>query len=270
MCLFKDLFKTEEGVIWSTYNSLTNQEYHRNTYRMFINFLDEHPRFKNAEIIGTGRQEFHIWPFYNYSDINDEELWKVTLKGKFYAIGINRPWYHKTYRTKTKFVFRRYYPEGEQKIRRKKKQVAINRIDIKTSTKYKYSFKNDCQIRALAALTGRDYFQIYEDMKERGWAPEKAGSVMAATGFTKNRWDEVLELYGYKKEIVWEKFTPDKNQIFKGVTGITVKTVSKRLPKGKYAILIRGHVLALIDGQLFDGWDSQNTRCIRILKITEL
>jgi len=282
---FKDLFvqKTTKD-FWgydvnTAFNNLTGQEVTYGTYELFEDFLKKNPRFEDAEIVGgCDAFENDSYLFGNqYRDVEDHELWKVRLKGRSYAIGINRP--YSSYWSVTvsdRMVFKRYYEDGETPIRkRRRNSVEVHHININRSKGNTHS--NNCQILTLAAVTGADYFDVHKQMADRGWSPLSTGNEYTR-GYKKSRWDEVLEYFGVQKKRIWSKCNikygvknpNDCPESIANKNGMTVATAVKSLKKGKYVVSVRGHVCAVIDGKLYDGWNSSGLRVTEIYAVEEL
>jgi hypothetical protein len=235
-------------------------------------FLEKHPRFKDAVIMERGAV-FGRYPFrHRYRSVNNNEMWKVRIGDKFtYALGISRPW--RGYDTMPKIIQRRFYEDGEKPIKRKVRKVDVEYVD---HGKGQSTYGRDCQLRTLATVMGQDYFDVHREMSDRGWKPNHVGNVHYTTGHKKNRWDEVMEVFGYEKERVWTKKNlltygcEVKSKLLKHKTGMTVATAACELPRGTYIVSMRSHVCAVIDNKIFDSWNCQNKHVHRIWKVNSI
>jgi hypothetical protein len=52
-----------------------------------------------------------------------------------------------------------------------------------------------------------------------------------------------------------------------GAEGFTLKTVAKRYPRGTFYVHVRGHILALVDGEILD-WTAGSSR--KVLAVNEV
>ena len=97
----------------------------------------------------------------------------------------------------------------------------------------------DCTVRAIAKLTNRDWGATY--------------IALATTGFTMGDmpssdhvWGEYLKTRGYHKYVI-----PDTCP-----ECYTVREFAEDHPEGAYALATGNHVVAVIDGDYYDSWDS--------------
>ena len=132
--------------------------------------------------------------------------------------------------------------------------------------------RNSCQIQSLTELTGDKFDNVLELMEYGGWTEANAGHV--AYG---DRWNDLLACYGLKKTLIFSKWRSNTKEIpecwensFKkrGKT-MLVNTAAKQLKKGKFAITIRGHVLTVIDGVIYDNSDNRKAKVLKIFEIKE-
>lgn len=99
----------------------------------------------------------------------------------------------------------------------------------------------DCVIRAISTLTGQD------------WMTTKIGifiqsCLMYSTESSNNVWHAYLHKQGYRRYSI-----PNTCPYC-----YTVKDFCKDHPYGKYLLALDGHVVAVIDGDYYDTWDSGN------------
>ena len=97
----------------------------------------------------------------------------------------------------------------------------------------------DCVIRAISVLTGESWDDIFIDLSVQAFFMK---DVMSA-----NRvWESYLEQRGYEEHIL--PYTcPDC---------YTVIDFCEDFPEGRYMLATGSHVIAVIDGDYYDTWDS--------------
>lgn len=97
----------------------------------------------------------------------------------------------------------------------------------------------DCAVRAVAAATGRSWEQAYISLALTGYA---LGDMPSAN----RTWGAYLQKQGYKRRMV----EADCAACY------TVADFAREYPRGVYVLGCSGHVLAIIDGEWWDSWDS--------------
>jgi len=111
--------------------------------------------------------------------------------------------------------------------------------------------RNNCVPKALTALTGEPYKQVDDYLKARGRKKGKGTPRKASVAFLKERGFEQLPpltlLRRYHGGVVRK---------------MKVASFAKAFPKGKFVVYVRGHVVAVIDGQILDDWNS-SSRVVR-------
>lgn len=107
------------------------------------------------------------------------------------------------------------------------------------------SIKNnlDCQLRAICAVTGADYDEVYKKMKEGGWRTNRSSS--------KGDWTDnivtTLEHFGFKARKI----------SFPAVAGQKRMSIEKFVDTyttGQYIIRVSKHVAGVVDGTVKDTW----------------
>lgn len=103
----------------------------------------------------------------------------------------------------------------------------------------------DCVIRAIAAVTGRDWYDIYWDLCEMG-------AEMGDWGNSNPVWRDYLRELGFRQYVV-----PNSCPFC-----YTVREFCEDNPNGTF-ILATGadngnHVVAVLDGDYYDSWESGN------------
>ena len=97
----------------------------------------------------------------------------------------------------------------------------------------------DCVIRAIGKLTGKDWNETYIKIVETGYRLK----AMPSENFV---WESYLKASGYKKRLLPDA-CPDC---------YTVATFAADNPQGAFLLATGSHVVAVIDGNYYDTWDS--------------
>lgn len=98
---------------------------------------------------------------------------------------------------------------------------------------------DDCVIRAIAKILDKSWEEIYADLCLEGLRYYDMPSA-------NHVWGSYLKKHGYKRHIV-----PDTcPQCY------TVRQFTEDYPQGEYILAIHGHVVAVIDGNYYDSFDS--------------
>lgn len=99
----------------------------------------------------------------------------------------------------------------------------------------------DCTIRAISKVMNQSWEQTYLDLTDQGFFMRDMPS--------SNRvWGEYLKLYGFKKYNL-----PDTCP-----TCYTIKDFCFDHPIGDFIVGTGAHVVAIINGNYYDSWDSGN------------
>lgn len=99
----------------------------------------------------------------------------------------------------------------------------------------------DCVIRAISILTNRNWESTYMDIVEQG-------GMMYDMPSSNEVWGAYLRKIGYKRELI-PNTCPDC---------YTVNEFCLDHPHGKYLLATGSHVIAVINGDYYDTWDSGN------------
>lgn len=97
----------------------------------------------------------------------------------------------------------------------------------------------DCVIRAIAKLTDKPWEYTYIDVIVQGYNMYDMPS-------SNEVWSSYLKSQGFYKKVI-PNTCPDC---------YTVKDFCKDHPKGKYLLATGSHVIAVIDGNYYDTWNS--------------
>lgn len=93
----------------------------------------------------------------------------------------------------------------------------------------------DCAVRALSKALGQDWLVTYLSICIQG---ALAGDMPSANAV----WGAYLAQHGFRRRLA-----PD---------GVTVSEFARAHPSGVYVLALSGHVVCIIDGTLYDTWDS--------------
>jgi hypothetical protein len=95
----------------------------------------------------------------------------------------------------------------------------------------------DCVIRALSIVLNKSWDDIYNDLHELGFDD-----------------CDMQNSYG-----VWTKYLKTKGFVPTQIENrMSVREVARKWPKGRYVLSTNDHVVAVIDGDYYDTWDSGN------------
>lgn len=98
---------------------------------------------------------------------------------------------------------------------------------------------SDCTVRAISALTGKPWQTVYMDLCLEGL---KRADMPSAN----HVWGAYLKKLGYKRYAL-PNSCPDC---------YTVEDFAQEHRSGRYLLALSGHVVAVIDGDWLDTWDS--------------
>ena len=100
-------------------------------------------------------------------------------------------------------------------------------------------FHEDCVVRAICKLEDREWDSVYLDLCYQGYIEKDMPSI--------NRvWNKFLIRLGYSKYVI-PNTCPDC---------YIVKDFCSEHSKGKYLLATGEHVVAVVDGDYYDAWDS--------------
>lgn len=99
----------------------------------------------------------------------------------------------------------------------------------------------DCVIRAISTLTGKDWMTTKIEIFIES-------CLMYDMSATNRVWNRYLEKNGYTRHLI-PNTCPNC---------YTVKDFCRDNPYGKFLLALDGHVVAVIDGDYYDTWDSGN------------
>lgn len=103
------------------------------------------------------------------------------------------------------------------------------------------NFTDDCTIRALSIALNKDWDDIYVELAVYGF--------MLKDMMMKNRtWNKYLKDHGFKRHVIPDT-CPDC---------YTIREFCEDNPVGTFIVATGSHVVAVINGNYFDSWDSGN------------
>ncbi len=102
-------------------------------------------------------------------------------------------------------------------------------------------FVGDCTIRAICKLTEQDWDTVYVGTTFQGFIVKDMPSGNAT-------WGAYLRRQGYIRQII-PNSCPDC---------YTVKDFCRDNPRGRFLLALDQHVVAVVDGDYYDTWDSGN------------
>jgi hypothetical protein len=124
---------------------------------------------------------------------------------------------------------------------------------------------NDCAVRTVAVAAQIDYKRAHAMFAAVGRKPRKA------TMLTMTR--AVFEALGC--QLVEEQFAERKRTMGQGrwypvglgLRSRSVKTLPKELPRGTYVVLVRRHILCIVDGVVHDWSEGKALRALTVWRV---
>lgn len=99
----------------------------------------------------------------------------------------------------------------------------------------------DCTIRAISKVTGMDWKRAYLELLVQGY-------LMYDMPSSNRVWGELLKRFGFTQKLL-PNTCPDC---------YTIKDFCNDFPTGIFVLGTGAHVIAVIDGNYYDSWDSGN------------
>lgn len=110
---------------------------------------------------------------------------------------------------------------------------------IQTNPNPKQIFTSDCVVRALSIAQNQSWDKTYLELCIQGYA-------MGDWGSSNLVWSAYLKNKGFKRYVV-----PEECPVC-----YTVEDFCREYPEGTYILATGTHVVAVIDGDYYDSWDS--------------
>ena len=101
--------------------------------------------------------------------------------------------------------------------------------------------KEDCVVRAISLIENKSWDQIYLGVVLQGFFDADMPSVNTV-------WGNYLRRHGYRRYVI-PNTCPDC---------YTVRDFCAEHPRGEYILATGSHVVAVVDGDYYDAWDSGN------------
>lgn len=99
----------------------------------------------------------------------------------------------------------------------------------------------DCTIRAISAITGKSWEEVYIGIAVIGYIMHDMPSSNAV-------WGEYLKRHGFTRYAI-----PNNT-----LDSLTVEDFCQIIPRGDFLLAIPGHLVYVSDGKYYDTWDSGN------------
>ena len=112
--------------------------------------------------------------------------------------------------------------------------------------------RNNCAVRALANVTGRDYNELHQAMKKHGRTDGKGTPWGVCTKVYEACGLRVVGVFGSTKMATSLKFHHFKTA--EQHKGMTLARFIKENPTGRFVVGIRGHNTTVINGKLVDSF----------------
>lgn len=100
--------------------------------------------------------------------------------------------------------------------------------------------QTDCVVRALSKVLNKSWTEVYWDLCKLGYEQGVWGDRMPV-------WSKYLRQHGFRRYTI-PNFCPDC---------YTIDEFSKEFNKGVYVLATDVHVVAVVDGDIYDAWDSR-------------
>lgn len=101
------------------------------------------------------------------------------------------------------------------------------------------SYVGDCVVRAIAIALGKNWYEAYMELSVKGFE-------LCDMPSSNRVWGELLKSYGFHRRIIPDS-CPDC---------YTIREFAAEHFKGTYVVGTGTHVVAVIDGDYYDSWNS--------------
>lgn len=103
------------------------------------------------------------------------------------------------------------------------------------------SKKNDCVVRSISKALNKRWTRVYDELSSLGRRLGDWGCYFTV-------WGPYLRDYGFKKYTV-PNYCPDC---------YTIADFARDNPAGSFLLATESHLVAVVDGDIYDAWDSSN------------
>lgn len=101
------------------------------------------------------------------------------------------------------------------------------------------NYVGDCTVRAISKLTGQTWNETY-------WGLAIMGAILTDMPSSNNVWGAYLRKNGYTRHVLPDS-CPDC---------YSIREFCHDFPRGEYMLATGSHVVAVVDGDYYDSWDS--------------
>jgi hypothetical protein len=131
---------------------------------------------------------------------------------------------------------------------------------------FEHGETNDCAIKAICLVTGADYRTVREMLAERGRRARKGTYTADSLAVIRDLGFEPWQLsYLEMREIVSRY--PGCHKNLRHITTHHPRRFAQVWPKGRFLIQVRGHICAVIEGQLHDWSANKALRVISMWRV---
>lgn len=117
--------------------------------------------------------------------------------------------------------------------------------------------RNDCVVRAISNATGKDYSEVHAVLKKHGRKDRKGTQWHTSIAAMKELGMEGVAIGNGQSA----KFMARQGKMERHEKGVTLGKLLKDLPRGRFVVYIRGHALAVVNGEIIDtGLNKVNSR----------
>lgn len=132
----------------------------------------------------------------------------------------------------------------------------------------KHGESNDCTVRAMANSSGMDYDSVHYVLKKNGRKDNKGVRYDVIMPSMKELGFQFVGVFG--KTRAAKCGIEHAAKYFDVVEGsqnkpITLGNLVKSLPFGKFVVIIKGHAIALVDGNLIDTFNNSSQSQVAML-----
>lgn len=123
---------------------------------------------------------------------------------------------------------------------------------------------NDCTVRALAAASGESYLEAHRALAKHGRPHRKGPSAKRVYAHGRYHIDcPALRKAALDLGCTWKVLEPTEYQ----AKTMTTATRDRRLAKGRFICMVRGHVAAVVDGEVIDWTDGRRHRIKEVYEL---